>query len=73
MKVVTSDGTIFFNDVSVGDVFRMDNEYYIAIEEIFRDNDLGSVNAIHLQTGFAIFVPYAKRVKRVIATVTVEA
>lgn len=73
MKIVMSDGTVLFNDLSVGDVFRMDNEYYIAIEEIFRDEGHGSINAVHLQTGFAFFIPYTKKVKRVMATVIVEA
>lgn len=72
MKIIMSDGTTLFNDLSIGDVFRMDNEYYIAIEEIYREGGAGPVNAVHLQTGFAIFVPYSERVKHVTATMTVE-
>jgi hypothetical protein len=72
MKIIKTDGFAFFSDLNPGEIFKKDDEYYIVIEELFRENGNGSVNAVHLQTGLAVSIPYNKGVKPVVATMTVE-
>lgn len=73
MKIVVADKKTLFNNLNAGDLFKIYGEKYcIVIEEIYTEED-EPFNAVCLETGTPIFIPYVKEVTPIIGTLTVEA